>query len=104
LTGTRLLMLTSAAELDGHERARRHGIKGYLAKPVRRADLLLAVGSLLELRGPGEGPERRVITAGSLTRQQKPLRILLVEDSPVNRQVATSMLAKRGHRVDVACD
>jgi PAS domain S-box-containing protein len=100
IAGTRMLMLTSAAETSGHRKARDYGIKGYLAKPVRRADLVLAVSSLLGLRGPGEGEERRVITASSLATQRPSLKVLLAEDSPVNRRVAVSMLEKRGHTVE----
>ncbi|MEX2471450.1 MAG: response regulator [Gemmatimonadota bacterium] len=100
LQGMRILMLTSGAESDAQTKARETGINGYLSKPARRADLLLALSSILGHRGPGEGAERRVVTEASLASRRPELRILLAEDSEVNRRVAVSMLEKRGHTVE----
>ncbi len=102
LAGTHLLMLTSAADVGGQQKARDLGINGYLTKPVHRAELLSALQRLLGLRGPGGGRERRMITAASMENDRPHAVVLIAEDNRVNQQIATAMLRKRGHEVDVA--
>ncbi|HET7296351.1 MAG TPA: response regulator [Gemmatimonadales bacterium] len=100
---TRLLVLTSAGQRGDAQRCREIGIQGYLTKPASRADLLEAVIAILS------GPAVTLADAGVITRHtiaeaRRRLRILLAEDNPVNQQVATAMLGKRGHEVDVVGD
>ena len=102
LDGVRLLMLTSGADAHGPKKAREHGIMGYLPKPISRSDLVMALQTLLGMRSPSEGEERRVLTKGSLAAAWYSARVLLAEDNPVNEAIAVAMLHKRGHRVDVA--
>jgi CheY-like chemotaxis protein len=72
-----------------------------VAKPVR----VLALAQALE-RAFGIAPAAvpppcaRAAEPGDGT----PLRILLVEDNPVNQRVATRMLERMGHRVDLAAN
>lgn len=102
LSGTRLLMLTSAAEGGGQSKAEETGIKGYLTKPITRAELILAIRSVLELDRPdGEGG-RRMVTQGTLDVHRSKRRVLLAEDNKVNQKIALAMLRKRGHSVDLA--
>src|SRR6266568_2435505 len=100
LAQTRLLILTSAGQRGDGERCRRLGIQAYLTKPIARADLIEAVGTVLagavSTRGVAE-----LVTRHSIAESRHTLRILLAEDNPVNQQVATAMLLKRGHHVDV---
>jgi signal transduction histidine kinase/DNA-binding response OmpR family regulator len=95
---TNLLMLTSAGQRGDGERCRELGIRAYLTKPLSRADLLEALGTVLA------GSEREtgdVITRHTIAESRKSLRVLLAEDNPVNQQVAVAMLVKRGHEVQV---
>ena len=100
LAETRLLILTSAGQRGDGERCRQLGIQAYLTKPIARADLVEAVGTVLAgaVSAPGAVD---LVTRHSIAESRHALRILLAEDNLVNQQVATAMLLKRGHQVDV---
>jgi two-component system, sensor histidine kinase and response regulator len=97
---TNLLMLTSAGQRGDGERCRELGIRGYLTKPLSRADLLEALGTVLAPQDDSGAPD--VVTRHTIAESRKALRVLLAEDNPVNQQVAVAMLVKRGHEVFVA--
>ena len=97
LARTNLLMLTSAGQRGDGERCRELGIRGYLTKPLSRADLIEALGTVL-----AGSSEQDVVTRHTIAESRRTLRILLAEDNPVNQQVAVAMLVKRGHEVHVA--
>jgi signal transduction histidine kinase/DNA-binding response OmpR family regulator/HPt (histidine-containing phosphotransfer) domain-containing protein len=70
-----------------------------LSKPVRRARLRAAIDHALGHSGPADDQSREA------TRQSRfDLRVLLVEDSQVNREVAVGMLESLGCKVDCAHD
>jgi PAS domain S-box-containing protein len=100
LAKTRLLILTSAGQRGDGERCRQLGVQAYLTKPIARADLVEAVGTVLAGTASAPG-EVDLVTRHSIAESRHALRILLAEDNPVNQQVATAMLLKRGHQVDV---
>jgi two-component system sensor histidine kinase/response regulator len=100
LADTRLLILTSAGQRGDGERCRQLGIQAYLTKPIARADLVEAVGTVLADTAPS-GTTADLVTRHSIAESRQALRILLAEDNLVNQQVATAMLVKRGHQVDV---
>ena len=102
LARTRLLMLTSAGQRGDGERCRELGIRGYLTKPMSRADLLEALGTVLA--GPEETTTPEVVTRHTIAESRRAVRVLLAEDNPVNQQVAVAMLVKRGHEVHVAAN
>jgi len=99
LAEVRLVMLTSAGQRGDAERCRALGIRGYLNKPIARADLIEAIALVLSPSAPSD-----VVTRHTITESIVPVRVLLAEDNEVNRQVAVTMLRKRGHSVDVAED
>jgi CheY-like chemotaxis protein len=92
-------VLTSAGQRGDGERCRQLGIQAYLTRPLTRADLIEAVGTVLAGVPAVGAPD--VITRHSIAESRQALRVLLAEDNPVNQQVATAMLVKRGHQVDV---
>ena len=102
LARTRLLMLTSAGQRGDGERCRELGIRGYLTKPLSRADLLEALGTVLA--GPEETATPEVVTRHTIAESRRSVRVLLAEDNPVNQQVAVAMLVKRGHEVHLAAN
>ena len=87
LAPTRLLILTSAGQRGDGERCRQLGIQAYLTKPIARADLIEAVGTVLA-GTPSAGGGADLVTRHSIAESRHALRILLAEDNPVNQQVA----------------
>src|SRR3989440_7342622 len=100
LATSKLLILTSAGQRGDGERCREMGIQAYLTKPIARADLIEAVRTVLA-EAPPAGAAPALITRHSIAESRHTLRVLLAEDNVVNQQVATAMLVKRGHQVDV---
>src|SRR5213080_3330984 len=103
LARTRLLILTSAGQRGDGERCRQLAIQAYLTKPIARADLVEAVGTVLA-GTPSAAGGVDLVTRHSIAESRHMLRILLAEDNVVNQQVATAMLLKRGHQVDVVAN
>jgi signal transduction histidine kinase/DNA-binding response OmpR family regulator len=100
LSGTAVMMLTSAGQRGDAARCRELGLAGYLTKPVGQTELLDAV---LRVVGGKDSAERSaLVTHHSLREDRKPLRILLAEDNAVNRKLASHLLEKHGHNVVTA--
>ena len=89
-----VILLTSATQPDYARQCAELGVEGYLIKPVKQTELLQVI---LRLLG---GREKQAATEGS---EEAPparqVRALLVEDNPVNQQIAIRMLERRGHSV-----
>jgi CheY-like chemotaxis protein/HPt (histidine-containing phosphotransfer) domain-containing protein len=100
LCATNILMLTSGAQPGEAARCRELGIAVYLLKPVKHSELL--DGILTALRFELREGTRGIVAADTSARQQRKLRILLVEDNPVNQKLAVTLLEKQGHTVQVA--
>ncbi|MGH6622315.1 MAG: response regulator, partial [Burkholderiaceae bacterium] len=95
LAGMRMVMLTSLASGNEAQLAYTRGVDAFLTKPVRQSELLDALARVLHpdepvaTRVPTEVPGRRA-------------RVLLVEDNPVNQEVARVMLADLGCAIRIA--
>ncbi|PLX83373.1 MAG: histidine kinase [Desulfuromonas sp.] len=98
----RLIMLTSVGIRGDAQRARRAGIRAYLTKPVRQAELLQCLRTVMGTSTDPDGPQ--FVTRYTLHEPEDLLsaRVLLVEDNPVNQEVALGMLEKIGCQVQVA--
>jgi len=99
LEGIPILMLTSSGLRGDAARCQKLGIAAYLVKPVRQAELVEAILSLL-----GQAPQERaeVITRHSLRETRRKVRILLAEDNPMNQTLVVGLLGNAGHNVVVA--
>jgi len=100
LDGTTLLMLTSDIRSGDLTAVRKLGVEGYLVKPVKRAELREAI-SLALSRAP-EQPEAPAPARPQVREEQRPLRILLVDDSADNRLLVEAYLRKCPYQLDLA--
>jgi signal transduction histidine kinase/CheY-like chemotaxis protein len=100
-TGIRLVMLSSVGIRGDGRKARETGVSGYLTKPVRKGVLHETISAVMGIRDPAA--EGRLVTSHSFDGKQKKLggRILLVEDNPVNQEVAQGMLSVFGCEAEV---
>jgi CheY-like chemotaxis protein/anti-sigma regulatory factor (Ser/Thr protein kinase) len=73
---------------------------GYLMKPVRRSTLLKQMTERDGVHVAEQATQLRLI--GQSARKAKKMRLLLVEDTPVNALLAKTMLTKAGHETRLA--
>jgi PAS domain S-box-containing protein len=97
LADVRMVMLTSLGSGNEAQLAYECGIEAYLTKPVRQAELIDALGRVLHREEP---PAAAPLTAPHGRRA----RVLVVEDNPVNQEVARAMLTELGCSVRLAAD
>lgn len=102
LTDIALVMMASSGLRGDAARAAEIGFAAYLPKPVMPTDLL---NCLLRLRDATPRTPGELITVHSLS-ENKPscLDILLADDNPVNSKIASIMLEKAGHHIDIVAD
>jgi PAS domain S-box-containing protein len=93
-----VLMISSADRQAFAQRTDELQVSAFLTKPVSQSDLLDALMQCLEI-APPEVPQPPMAAGRSKLR---PLAVLLVEDTPANQKVVSSVLSKRGHMVTVA--
>jgi len=73
---------------------------GYLMKPVRRSTLLKQLTERDGVHVAEQASQLRLIS--QTARKAKKMRLLLVEDTPVNALLAKTMLTKAGHETRLA--
>jgi signal transduction histidine kinase/CheY-like chemotaxis protein/HPt (histidine-containing phosphotransfer) domain-containing protein len=99
LADTALVMLTStASNLTGAQR-QTSGIRRFLSKPIRRADLLGVLCSILAPAAPRIDASTAVPLDSGVSIQP---RVLVVEDNPTNQQVVNAVLRSLGVQVTLA--
>ena len=100
-----VLFSSMADDLDGQD-IRALGIQAFLTKPIRKTQLYqclwaVARGEVAAWRSEGN-PQRIAPSAAWFERRGQ--QVLLVEDNPVNQELACEMLRSLGLQVDVAED
>ncbi|MFO0774572.1 MAG: response regulator [Nitrospiraceae bacterium] len=102
--GTSLIMLSSGI-LDSAT-ANNAGIDLALSKPIRRAELLKAIATVLGhapcSASPVDENEHAAAAMAAAGPSATAPHILVVEDNAVNREVARALLEVLGYRVDLA--
>ncbi len=104
LTQTVLIMLTSAGKRGDATLLQDIGFAAYLTKPVKQQQLRECLSAVLGI--PQQAvykPAAPILTRHRLTEEKKrSIKILLVEDNPVNQKVVIKMLKKYGFTADTA--
>jgi PAS domain S-box-containing protein len=95
LSALKVIMLSSLQHQELRNMMKREQVATYLTKPLRREELLRALGAPSRQPAPS-APEAKPAPADSGA------HILLVEDNAINQRIATLMLQKTGCRVQVA--
>jgi PAS domain S-box-containing protein len=99
LSRTKVIMLTSAVSPTDSERCDKIHVSAHLNKPVKQSELLDAIVRIFA--------KRRRSTAEPSARGNEPsisLRVLVAEDNPVNQQLMSELLRRRGCKVQLAAN
>ncbi len=96
---TRLVMLSSTYANANQQARDRVRILRYLNKPIRRADLLSVISSVMAAHPADYALQRSAPAALDAILSG---RVLLVEDNPINQSVAKAMLKKLGLNWELA--
>jgi PAS domain S-box-containing protein len=95
-----IVLLTSLGQRPRADVAAAFPFAGFLAKPVKPANLLQALYAALNpARGAAIEPPPPAPEAAA---PASPLRVLVAEDNAVNQRVVVRMIEKLGYRADVA--
>ncbi|MBU0729009.1 MAG: response regulator [Proteobacteria bacterium] len=95
----KIIILSSIGERGEALLCTKLKVNGYLSKPVKQAELLDAILTVL---GKSTASTPTMVTRHSLREDAPKFKILLVEDNKVNQKLAMMMLKKRGHTLQLA--
>lgn len=99
---TPLILLNSVSDLEETMVWTTAGVKAYLTKPVRQAELYNCLTATLSI--PVRKTERQASLEQSRIAQQYNARVLVAEDNTVNQELVSLMLAEFGCDVTIAED
>jgi len=102
LDQTRIIILTSMGKRGDAKRLKDIGIKAYLTKPIKQAQLKHAILSVMADQDTIESTKKKLVTKYTVAEHHRnDVRILLAEDNPINQRVGQKILEKRAYQVDV---
>jgi PAS domain S-box-containing protein len=104
ISDTPIIILTSLGSRGYASRLKNIGCEGFLMKPVKQSLLREGIAGVMT-RGSTDrwrGPEPVVTLRNAQRKNFENIRILLVEDNPINQKTAAAILRKAGFAVDVA--
>lgn len=105
MRNTVIAMMTSAGVRGDAQRLNQIGFAGYFGKPIPSEDLLDMLKAVMATREMDEQERQRsgLVTKYTLAEIRKQnQRLLLVEDSAVNREIMLKTLSKLGYTTDTA--
>jgi len=95
-----LIMLTSLGSRQ--EDAEKVSLAAYLTKPIKPAQLQSVLESIIQKQTQAVKKTATLLKLDESLGREHPLRILLVEDNPVNQKVAINLLKRLGYLADVS--
>ena len=100
----KLIMLLDTEQQRQHlKHLRELGVDAHLVKPIAHDDLIDALKLSSGLKGEDDSPLDSFVLADQTTLDDaSPIDVLVVEDNPVNQELAQRLLKKRGYRVTLA--
>jgi PAS domain S-box-containing protein len=97
----KVVLLTSVIQKEQAKRTKEYGVESHLIKPVRRKDLLMCMAKVMGLMEEGiEEAQQELKKDEEKPYKLEGVKILLVEDNPMNQKIMLSMLK----RYDITCD
>ncbi|HIJ87299.1 MAG TPA: response regulator [Desulfuromonadales bacterium] len=104
LTSTLMIMVTSIGQRGEVSALEQIGFTGYLTKPIRQSLLYDSIALVLG-KAAGIMPNTEIVTRHTVAESAiSGVRILLVDDSVINQQVAQIRLNKLGYMTDVVAN
>ena len=97
-----IIMLTSATRMGDVQDRERLKIAGCIMKPVTQSELFNLIVDVMGLSINGHLDQANLHEAPPKIPVKRRLDVLLAEDNKVNQTLATRMLEKQGHHVDLA--
>ena len=99
-----LVMLTSVARRGDAARLTAAGFAAFLTKPIKGAQLLRCLQTLLSFGAPPPAPlaQPPLVTCNTLEEAAPGARVLVVEDNATNQRLVLALLGKWGHQVRTA--
>jgi PAS domain S-box-containing protein len=105
LSKTLTMLMTAVGRRGDAARANTLGFSAYLVKPVDWSELYAALVEVVGNAKGGGGPAPQLVTRHTLAEaKRRRMRVLLVEDNPVNQLVADLALKRLGYTIDKAGD
>jgi PAS domain S-box-containing protein len=103
LADTLMLLLTNLGRRGDAVRAQEAGFAAYLLKPVQQSHLYDALVEVVSNGSTATATPPALVTRHTVTEAKRSrVRVLLVEDNPVNQFVAASALRRFGYQADMA--
>ena len=96
---TRVVLITSMRKHNDLNQLNELGYAGYLQKPIKQSQLQDVLKYAMGLSATLEDHTKRPMFD---LKPSRPLTILLAEDNEINQKVASMLLTRSGHKVDLA--
>jgi signal transduction histidine kinase/DNA-binding response OmpR family regulator len=103
LQGLTIMMLTSDDRRGNIERAKQVGLASYIVKPIKKAELLASIASILQAQKE-KAPKPQILSEVPIPQDKNAFKILLVEDNADNRLLIQSYLKKTPYNLEIAED